>query len=227
MVTYARMHAVIVGCSRVGGELAHALEDRGYTVSIIDRDINAFEQRLHPGFHGKKVIGIGFDRDVLEEAGIRDAEIFVSATRGDNSNIISARIAKEHYEVEKVAALIYDPRRVETYERLGIQTVASVAWSTDQLLARLFPKAESIEWTVGSGEVVVVGVPAPAHLVGRPVDDLRQPGKMVVVAFTRLGKTQIPDVKTVIQEGDFLHLSVVRTEVASLDAIISTEQESH
>ncbi|HEX2179288.1 MAG TPA: TrkA family potassium uptake protein, partial [Actinomycetota bacterium] len=125
------MHAVIVGCGRVGAELAQVLEGRGYTVSLIDKDPNSFEQRVLPGFSGKKLVGMGFDQDILEEAGIRDAEIFASVTRGDNTNIVSARIAKEHYDVPRVVALIYDPRRAQMYERLGIQTVATVAWATD------------------------------------------------------------------------------------------------
>lgn len=222
------MHAVIVGCSRVGGELAHALESKGYTVSIIDRDAASFEQRLHPGFHGKKLEGIGFDREILEEAGIKEAEIFVSATRGDNTNIVSARIAKEHYEVPKVAALIYDPRRAEIYERLGISTVASVAWSTDQIIARVMPDPERVEWTVGSGEVVVIGIPAPSSLIGQPLDSLRESGKVSVVTLSRLGKTLVPDLRSVIQEGDFLHLAVLRSYVKELEAkLMNPRKEEH
>ncbi len=211
------MHAVIVGCGRVGAELARALEARSYTVSIIDRDPNAFEQRVLPGFAGKKLVGVGFDQEILEEAGIRDAEIFASVTRGDNTNIVSARIAKEHYNVPKVAALIYDPRRAQMYERLGIPTVATVAWATDQILARVLPSAKSVEWTIGSGEVVVVGFPAPPSFIGRPVEDLRDPAKARVVALTRFGNTQIPDVKTIIQEGDMIHLAVARSALLDME----------
>jgi trk system potassium uptake protein TrkA len=219
------MHAVIVGCSRVGAELAENLEARGHTVSIIDRDPKAFEDTLHPGFHGKALVGIGFDRETLEEAGIKDAGIFVSATRGDNSNIVSARIAKEAYNVPAVAALIYDPRRAEIYERLGISTVAEVSWATDQILARVLPSTESVEWTIGSGEVVVVGVPAPKSLIGRPVSELNVPGKRVVSALARFGSTVLPDDKTILQEGDFVHVSVLRSAIGELDEILD-EKES-
>lgn len=211
------MHGVIVGCGRVGAELAHELEARSVTVSVIDPDPRAFEERLHPGFSGKKVLGIGFDRDALEQAGIHDAEIFVSATRGDNTNIVSARIAKEHYNVPRVAALIYDPRRARIYERLGIQTVATVAWATDQLLARVLPSTEAIEWTVGSGEVVVVGIPAPEAMIGKSIEKLREPGKVHVMALTRFGATALPDLKTIVQEGDFLHFSALRSFLPELE----------
>lgn len=211
------VHAVIVGCGRVGAELAQALESRDYSVSIIDKDANAFEQRLLPGFSGKRLTGVGFDQEILEEAGIRDAEIFVSVTRGDNTNIVAARIAKEHYNVPRVAALIYDPRRAQMYERLGISTVAEVAWATDQMLARVLPSAKSVEWTIGSGEVVVIAIPSPPALIGRPIEDLRQPGKARVVALTRFGTTQIPDLKTIIQEGDFIHIAVLRSALSEME----------
>lgn len=211
------VHAVIVGCGRVGAELAQDLEARAYSVSIIDKDPNAFEQRLLPGFTGKKLTGVGFDQEILEDAGIRDAEIFVAVTRGDNTNIVSARIAKEFYNVPRVAALIYDPRRAQMYERLGISTVAEVAWATDQMLSRVVPSARSLEWTIGSGEVVVIGVPPPLGLIGKPMEDLRQPGKARVVALTRFGTTQIPDLKTIIQEGDFIHLAVLRSALDEMD----------
>lgn len=211
------MHAVIVGCGRVGAELARALEGRGFTVSIIDKEESAFAERILPGFSGKQLVGVGFDRQILEEAGIREAQIFASVTRGDNTNIVSARIAKEHYNVDKVVALIYDPRRAQMYERLGISTVGTVAWATDQILARVMPTAESVEWTVGSGEVVVIGIPAPPPFIGRPIEDLRDPGKARVVALTRFGSTQIPDVKTIVQEGDFLHLAVLRSALGDLE----------
>jgi trk system potassium uptake protein TrkA len=218
------MHAVIVGCSRVGAELAESLEARGHTVSIIDRDPKAFEDTLHPGFHGKALVGIGFDRETLEEAGIKDAGIFVSATRGDNSNIVSARIAKEAYNVPAVAALIYDPRRAQIYERLGISTVAEVSWATDQILARVLPSTESIEWTIGSGEVVVVGIPAPKSMIGKPASDLNVSGQRIVSALARFGSTILPDEKTILQEGDFLHVSVLRSAMGELDEILEERE---
>ncbi len=219
------MHAVIVGSGRVGAELAAALEQRGFTVAIIDQVEARFTQRLHPGFHGKKIEGIGFDRYILEEAVIKDADVFVSATRGDNSNVVSARIAKEHYNVPHVAALIYDPRRAQIYERLGISTVASVAWATDQLLARVLPSSESIEWTVGSGEVVVMGVPVPTHLIGKSASELAVPGRVALIALARFGVTMIPEIKTTLQEGDFLHLSVLRTAMNEFELLLHPESD--
>ena len=216
MVSVVKMNAVIVGCGRVGAELAAALGNRGFNISIIDKNPRAFEQ-LHPGFEGKTLVGPGFDQELLEKAGIREAEIFIAVTNGDNSNIVSARIAKEYYEVPRVAARIYDPRRAQIYERLGIPTVATVAWTTDQVLAKVLPAADSMEWTIGSGEVVVVGIPVPAALFARPLAELESPGQVRVSALTRFGQTIIPDSKSIGQEGDFVHLSVLRSALPLLE----------
>lgn len=218
------MHAVIVGCGRVGAELASSLGKRGFTVAVIDKDPKSFVKRLHPDFSGKSLVGLGFDRDLLEEAGIKEAQIFMAVTNGDNSNIVSARVAKEYYQVPNVAARIYDPRRAAIYERLGISTVAIVAWTTDQILARVLPASESVEWTVGAGEVVVVGVQSPPGLVGRPMSDLNEPGKVQLVAVTRFGESVLPDENMLIQEGDFIHLSVLRSALGQLDERFRTEQ---
>jgi trk system potassium uptake protein len=210
------MHIVIVGCGRVGAALTVELSKAGHSVAVIDKRSDAFD-RLPPGFHARTLVGTGFDRELLEQAGIREAGAFVAVTNGDNSNIVCARIAKEYYEVPRVAARIYDPRRAQIYERLGIPTVATVAWTTDQVLAKVLPAADSMEWTIGSGEVVVVGIPVPASLLGRPLSELEVPGKIRISALTRFGQTLIPDGKSIGQEGDFVHLSVLRPALPELE----------
>ena len=102
------MHIVIMGCGRVGSTLAHILEEQGYSVAIIDQDREAF-RKLRSGFKGKRVVGVGFDQDVLIEAGIERADAFAAVSSGDNSNVIAARVVRESFGVERVAARIYDP----------------------------------------------------------------------------------------------------------------------
>lgn len=132
------MHIVIMGCGRVGSALAQTLEQQGHTVAVIDHDPTAF-RRLGSGFGGRRVTGVGFDQDTLREAGIEEAGAFAAVSSGDNSNIIAARVAREMFGIENVAARIYDPRRAEVYQRLGIPTVATVRWTADQMLRRLLP----------------------------------------------------------------------------------------
>src|SRR6266571_1801087 len=149
------VHVVVVGCGRVGSELAAELEAQGHTVAVIDKNRNAF-RRLPEKFTGRAVLGFGFDRDHLEQAGIRDAGALAAVTSGDNSNILTARIARETYEIQNVVARIYDPRRAVIYQRLGIPTVATVTWTTDQVMRRLFPEQSVTEWADPSGELVLV-----------------------------------------------------------------------
>src|SRR5438477_861992 len=159
-VAWWAMHVVVVGCGRVGSELAAELESQGHTVAVIDKNRNAF-RRLPERFTGRAVLGFGFDRDHLEQAGIREADALAAVTSGDNSNILTARIARENYEIPNVVARIYDPRRAVIYQRLGIPTVATVACTTDQVLRRLFPENWASEWTdpTGSGDLIERALP--------------------------------------------------------------------
>jgi len=116
------VHIVILGCGRVGSALAHTLDRQGHSVSIVDQLPEAF-RKLHPEFGGNTIVGIGFDRDTLIDAGIARAQAFAACSSGDNTNIIAARVARETFGVTNVVARIYDPRRAEVYQRLGIPTV--------------------------------------------------------------------------------------------------------
>lgn len=209
------MHVIIAGCGRVGSELAASLEKLDHSVAIIDRDPSAFE-RLKPSFSGKKIIGFVFDRETLEEAGIREAAAFASVTSGDNSNILSARVAKEHYRVAHVVARIYDPRRAQIYQRLGIQTVATVRWTTDQMMRVILPGDVPMEYTFDSGEVVVTAVQAPAETVGKHVLDFDLDGRHRIVAVSRFGVPRVPDKSLTVQEGDVLYVSTVRGDAVGL-----------
>lgn len=209
------MHAIIAGCGRVGSELATSLIRLGHSVAIIDKSAKAFD-RLREDFQGQRIVGFVFDREVLEEAGIKDAEAFASVTSGDNSNILSARTAKEHYRVPQVVARIYDPRRAQIYQRLGIQTVATVRWTTDQILRTLMPDEVPVSHTIDNGEVILTAVPAPAEVVGKYAHQFDVEGQRRVIAVSRFGVPRVPDRELTIQDGDILHLSVVRAQLDQL-----------
>src|ERR671923_1770439 len=152
------MNVVIMGCGRVGAQLTVELAKSGHQVAIIDKRKEAFD-RLPPGFHAKTVVGLGFDRDVLEEAGIKEADAFVAVSNGDNSNIVSARVALETYHVPRVIARIYDSRRAEIYERLNIPTVATTRWGVKQIQLMLFHDREEIRETLGGGDLLRLRIP--------------------------------------------------------------------
>jgi trk system potassium uptake protein len=209
------LHVIIAGSGRVGSDLATNLEARNHSVVVVDKDERAFE-RLKPTFAGKRVVGFVFDREVLEEAGIRDASAFAAVTSGDNSNIVSARVAKEFYRIPYVVARIYDPRRAQIYQRLGIQTVATVRWTTDQILRGLLPAEEPVEYTVDNGEVVMTAFVTPTEVVGKSAATLDNDGVWRVVAVSRFGVPRVPHRNMTIQEGDILHVSVTRGASATL-----------
>jgi trk system potassium uptake protein len=215
------VHVVIAGCGRVGSDLAASLGRLGHTIALVDKNPRVFE-KLKPELEAKRIVGFVFDREVLEEAGIEDAEAFASVTNGDNSNIVSARIAREHYRVPHVVARIYDPRRAQIYQRLGIQTVATVRWTTDQITRHLLPEDVSVEHTVDNGEVVLVAIAAPTEVVGKKALALETEGERRLVAVSRFGVPRIPDKNLTVQEGDILHMSVARGQAAHVADEITT-----
>ena len=210
------MHVVVVGCGRVGSELAGALERQSHTVSIIDKKEDAF-RRLPKGFTGDRIVGFGFDRDTLEAAGVREAGAMAAVTSGDNSNIMAARVARETFEVEHVVARIYDPRRAVIYQRLGIPTVATVAWTTDQVLRRLVPGDSVAEWTDASGGVGLIERNLPVAWAGKKLAELGSPGEYALAAVTRLGVAQVARPDLVGQDGDILHLMADLSALDTLD----------
>ena len=210
------MHVVIVGCGRVGSELAASLERLGHTVAVIDMEPRAF-QRWGDLFQGDKIVGRGYDRDALAQAGIDRAGALAAVTSGDNSNILTARIAHENFGIERVVARIKDPRRAEIYQRLGISTVAMISWTTDQVMRRLLPSEEQPnEWLDPSGKVCLIDFPIPSGWAGKKLAPLSEPGVFWLVAITRLGNAQITTPSAIGQDGDILHFAA---DVNALDAL--------
>ena len=196
-----------MGCGRVGSTLAVDLQKAGHTVAVIDQNREAF-RRLGADFNGRTIAGVGFDRDTLLEAGIEKADAFAAVSNGDNSNILAARVARETYGVASVVARIYDPGRAEIYQRLGIPTVATVLWTTDQIMRRLLPQGSRSEWQDASGKVQLAEVPLHREWFGKPVSLIEQHTNARVAFITRLGEGLIPNEHTVLQEGDVVHVMV-------------------
>jgi trk system potassium uptake protein TrkA len=217
------VHVVIMGCGRVGSTLARALEDRGHSVAVIDSNPDAF-RRLGPGFSGEKITGFGFDQQVLEAAEITRAGAFAAVSSGDNSNIISARVAREMFGIDNVVARIYDPGRAEVYQRLGIPTVATVRWTADQILRRLLPHGAEPEWRDPSGSIRIAVIPAPVKWVGRRLTEIEALGTRIAF-LTRLGEGVMVTPDMVLQDGDLLHLVIAENEADQVEAAIAAGPE--
>jgi trk/ktr system potassium uptake protein len=210
------VHFVIMGCGRTGSTLAQMVEDRGHTVAVVDQNPDAF-RRLGPHFEGRRVVGPGFDRDTLTEAGIEDAYAFAAVSNGDNSNILAARVARETFGVSNVVARIYDPGRAEVYQRLGIPTVATVRWTADQMARRLLPSGAISEFRDASGAVVLAEVQVHGAWVGSRMSALENASGARVAFLTRLGEGIVPSADTVYQEGDLVHVVMRHDQAASVE----------
>jgi trk/ktr system potassium uptake protein len=218
------MRVIIMGCGRVGSELSIQMVKGGHDVAVIDKNPDAF-YRYPPGDGARTLVGIGFDPDVLEDAGIKEADAFVAVSSGDNSNIVSARVALEHYHVPKVIARIYDPRRAEIYERLNIPTVATTTWGVKQIQLMLFHDRQEVRESLGGGDLVRLRVPVPSHLVGKPATSLNVDGKILVAGISRGGHGLIPSADTTLREGDFMAVIMAKEGTDLLDERLAQPAE--
>jgi trk system potassium uptake protein len=218
------VHIVIMGCGRVGSTLAHILEDQGHSVAVIDQDADAF-RKLGSGFKGRKITGSGFDRDVLIEAGIEEADAFAAVSSGDNSNIISARVVRESFGIQRVAARIYDPRRAEVYQRVGIPTVATVRWTADQMLRTLIPDGAESLWRDPTGKIVLAEVVYSERWLGEKVKLIEQSTGARIAFISRLGQALIPEPGTVLQEGDLIHVIAEEADLERITAELAKRAE--
>ena len=213
------MRVVILGCGRLGSQVANALDRQGHEVSVIDVDPDAF-RRLGAGFSGVKITGLGFDRETLLKSGIERADAFVAVARGDNHNIVSALVARNVFRVPRVVARIYDPERARLYWSMGILTIAPVNWGANQILAYLsYVQAREI-MTLGQAEVRLYEVECPPKLVGRSVGELEVAQEVKVVSVIRRGRASLATSGMVLEQGDFLFVAVKSDYVERFEEMI-------
>ncbi len=206
------MEVIIMGCGRVGEQLSRLLLDDGHQVTVIDPEPSALE-RLGPDFKGRRIRGIGFDRNVLLKAGIETADAFAATSSSDNANIVAARIARILFHVPRVVAQLYDPRRAEIYQRLGLRTISSTTWGAERIREMLVHSELDPLMSFGNGDVQLVSVEVPAHWAGRAVKHLTVPGEIDVVTITRNGQSFLPLSGSEVLPGDIVHLALLSTAV--------------
>ena len=216
------MHMIIVGCGRVGSTVARRLDSMGHDVVVIDRKKDAF-RRLGKDFGGRTLTGVGFDRDLLVEAGIGPASAVMAVTNGDNSNVMIARVAREMFGVERVVARIYDPRRAAIYERLGISTVATVSWASKRVFQLILPQNGEVEWVDPTAQFSLVERRVTAPMAGTAVSGT---GAHVAL-LVRTGQARIPTGTELLQEGDLVHLLATTAEIAAFDSVAMGRKEGH
>jgi len=206
------MKVIVMGCGRMGEQICLLMSAEGHEVTAIDSDPAALA-RLGPAFKGQKVCGVGFDRDTLESAGIRTADAFVATSSSDNANIVAARIARNIFAVPRVVTRLYDHRRAEIYQRLGLLTISSTSWGAERIRELLTHSEFEPIITFGNGEVSVLSVEIPSHLVGRRVKDLTINGEVFISAITRQGHAFIPILGSEFQAGDVVHAIILADSI--------------
>jgi trk system potassium uptake protein len=218
------VHVVVMGCGRVGSAIARRLEGVGHSVAVIDQDPEAF-RRLGPDFGGRQVTGLGFDRQTLLAAGIDSAGAFAAVSSGDNSNIISARVARETFGVEHVVARIYDSKRAEVYERMGIPSVATVPWTVNRLMRELLSVKVSELWREPTGKVLLMRVTVTDSWVGRRLAELEAASGARTAWLERFGDAQLATPGTVLQTGDHLVVAVTDEIIDRVHAAVEQAPE--
>lgn len=208
-----------MGCGRVGSRLARSLQKRGHSLAVIDSNAEAF-RRLGSSFTGRTVKGVGFDRDVLIEAGIEQADGFAAVSSGDNSNILAARVVRESFGVDNVIARIYDPGRAEVYARLGIPTVATVRWASDQMLRQLLPEGSEPAWRDTTGRVRLIAATLHPDWVGRPIAEAQAAADAPLPFLVRAGGGMVPRPETLLQEGDLVYAAVETDRSADVEHVL-------
>lgn len=214
------MRIIIIGCGRVGSGLAHNLNLHGHDVTIVDKDPLTFE-RLGPSFRGQTVTGIGFDRDVLMQAGIKRADGLATVTNSDDVNVVVARLAGSIFRVPRVVARLFDPRKAEIYRRLGVQTISTTAWGITRIAELLCYSVLEPRLTLGNGEIDLVDVDISPLLIGRTVEEITITGEVHVVAITRANKTFLPTLGTMFRAGDQIHIAVITTSTNRLAGLLA------
>jgi len=208
------MYVIIVGCGRVGSELAKLLAGEGHNVVVVDKAQASFE-RLGGTFNGLTLTGNGFDLALLRQAGIEKADAFCAVTNGDNTNLISAQVAKKIFQVPKVIARVYDPQRAHIYAALGLNIISGTMLFASMLRDKIIESRFS-SYLIESKDLGIIEIEAKNGLLGKAIQEINMPGEFLVVAIRRMQGVIIPELETVLKEKDILMAAV---KVASLKKI--------
>jgi len=213
------MNAIIVGCGKLGSGLALNLIQKGYSVTVIDENPETFEL-LGKDFAGQTIVGIGFDKGILEKAQIRSADALIACCKSDVTNALIGRISRNIFRVPHVISRIYDPRKAEIYHTLGIQTISATTWGIKRVTEMLsYSQLDSVT-TIGDDNVEIVRIDTPALMINRTVSELSAIGEIHVVAISRNNKTFLPSLGTPFQKDDVIYIAVVSSSVKRLKSIL-------
>ncbi len=220
------MNLIVVGCGRVGAELAYRLFKGGHQVTIVDSNRESFN-RLHADFRGRTLEGEGLAENVLDRAGIKEADGLAAVTNSDTLNAVVAHTARTFYHVPVVVARNYDPNLRSVIESFGLQTVSSTFWGAQRVEELLIHPSQRVVFSAGNGEVEVYEISIPELWNGRTLGELMSPLKQCyAVAVTRAGRSALPDMETVLQTGDMINISSTYDGISVLTSRLTNKVEA-
>ena len=213
------MKVIIVGCGKLGAGLARNLIKKGHKVTVIDKEKESFNL-LGKDFMGETIVGIGFDKDILEKAQIRMTDAIVACSKSDEANALIGRLAKNYYQVPRVISRLYDPRKAEIYRTLGIQTISTTTWGVIRATEMLSYNQLDSVLSIGDSNVELIRVEVPALMVGKTVNELTAIGEFQVVAISRANKTFLPTFGTALQAHDVIYIAVLTSAAKRLKSML-------
>lgn len=214
------MKVIIVGCGKLGSGAAYDLAKKGNQVTVIDTDPETFHM-LGKDFPGELIVGVGFDKKVLEQAHIERVDALVACTKSDETNALIGKVARDIYRVPRVISRLYDPRKAEIYRSLGIQTISITTWGVQRISEMLsFHQLDSI---MSIGGVELIRMEVPALLVGKTVDELTSIGEFHVVTIVRKNRSFLPTTGTSFEKHDIVYMAVANSAAARLKSRLNLQ----
>jgi trk system potassium uptake protein TrkA len=218
------MNVIVVGCGRVGAELAHRLHQRGHQVTVVDYVGAAFDN-LASDFRGRTVEGEVMRQDVLRRAGIEQADGLVAVTNSDSTNAVVAHVAHTLYHVPNVVVRNYDPNWRPLHEAFGLQVVSSASWGAQRIEEMLYHSEIHSVFSAGNGEVEIYEILVPEHWQGHSLQEMLSGSKALPVAFTRAGQATLPSADSCLEAGDVVHLSATLEGIEALKTRLAQPKE--
>lgn len=211
------MNIIVVGCGRVGSQLATMLSVEGHNVVVIDKDEEAF-RRLGGTFNGVTLVGLGFDEEVLEQAGVAEADAFAAVTNLDNTNLMAAEVARKIFGVHHVVARLYNPVRERTYQQLGLDYVCGTSLVAESLMEKI--KSGHGHHLKHIDEVEIVEFRASSEVEGKRVSDVEIDHRFRIFCVRRSKASHVPDDSMVLHEGDIIFGAVKDEAFAKVERLM-------
>ena len=213
------MKVIVVGCGKMGSGLALELVKKGHLVTVVGSSVEELSI-LGKSFQGDTIVGVAFDKQILEQAGIQRADAIVACTKSDETNALIGRIARNTYRVPRVISRLYDPRKAEIYRTLGIQTISATEWGVKHAIELLSYDQLDIVAGLGNGGVDIVRVEVTDLVVGKKIVDITVAGEFSVCALSRQNQTFLPTLGTVLQKGDVVYFNVLVSSVKQFKHVL-------